>query len=61
MYYPRVKSVYLSFIVPRPLEGRLDQAADLATEEEAALAEDMGYSVSQEIRTTKKKGEQFCG
>jgi hypothetical protein len=57
---PNVKSVYLSFIVPRLLEGRVDQAADLATEEEAAVAEAKGYSVTQEIRTTKKKVSSFA-
>jgi hypothetical protein len=57
---PAVQSVYLSFIVPRPVEGRVDLAVELATENEAAQAEARGYTVSPEIRSTKKKMSSFA-
>jgi hypothetical protein len=57
---PAVQSVYLSFIVPRPMDGRVELAVELATENEAALAEAKGYTVCPEIRTTKKKVSSFA-
>ncbi len=57
---PAVKSVYLSFIVPRPMEGKVDELEDLATEEETEAAENRGYKVSPEIRSTRKKVSSFA-
>jgi hypothetical protein len=57
---PAVKSVYLSFVVPRPMEGRVDELEDMATEEEMETAENRGYKVSPEIRTTRKKVSSFA-
>jgi hypothetical protein len=57
---PAVKLVYLSFIVPRPVEGRVDVEADLATENKTNLVEAKGYTVSPKIRSTKKKVSSFA-
>jgi hypothetical protein len=46
--------------VPRPVEGRVDLAVELAKENEAAQAEARGYTVSPEIRSTKKKMSSFA-
>jgi hypothetical protein len=39
---PAVKSVDLSFIVPRPMEGRVDELEDIATEEELDVCREQG-------------------
>jgi hypothetical protein len=57
---PRVRSVYLSFIVPRLVGGGNSESAMLATEEEVETAGANGYNVSHEVRTTKKKVTSFA-
>jgi hypothetical protein len=42
------------------MEGRVDELEDMATEEEMETAENRGYKVSPEIRTTRKKVSSFA-
>jgi hypothetical protein len=57
---PNIKSVYLSFVVPRPrgqlLELRPELVPDLAREEAVRA----GYRLSDELTTTKKKVSSFA-
>jgi len=57
---PTVRSVYLSFLVPRQVPGVLVEQENLVTEEEKAMAEEQGYVVSTELQTTRKKVSSFA-
>ncbi len=57
---PVVKSVYLTFLVPRPVERRTVPAVELATQDEIRTAEENGYTVSPEIESTRKKVSSFA-
>jgi len=52
---PAVQSVYLSFIVPRPIDGVLVRNEELAPQGDINQAEARGYRISPELRTTKKR------
>jgi hypothetical protein len=42
------------------MEGTVDELEDMATEEETEAAENRGYKVSSEIRSTRKKVSSFA-
>jgi hypothetical protein len=57
---PEIRSVYLTFVVPRTM-GRAETEADsLATDEEVQKAEEKGYNVIPELRHTKRKVGSFA-
>jgi hypothetical protein len=57
---PQVQSVYLTFVVPRPVGVDVIESDRLATEDEIETAEARGYNVSQELLETKKKVSSFA-
>jgi len=59
---PEIRSVYLSFLVPRLVPGaRIEQEKEnLATEEKLAFAEERNLTVSREILSTRKKVSCFA-
>jgi hypothetical protein len=60
---PEIKSVYLTFILPRSLADPARQqihAKRLATEEEVKHAEEQGYHVCAELSHTKRKVGSFA-
>jgi hypothetical protein len=57
---PNIKSVYLSFVVPRPAGQLLETRPDLVPELEREEAQRAGYRVTDELSTTKKKVSSFA-
>jgi hypothetical protein len=57
---PNIKSVYLSFVVPRPAGQLLETRPELVPGLERVEAERAGYKVSEELSTTKKKVSSFA-
>ena len=57
---PVIKSVYLNFIVPRPMGVQHEVRRALATDQGFELAVERGLKVSEELKTTNKKVSGFA-
>jgi exonuclease III len=57
---PRIQSVYLSFIIPRHVAGVEREVEQLVSDGEKETAERLGYKISSELCTTKKKVSSFA-
>jgi hypothetical protein len=57
---PNIKSVYLSFVVPRPAGQLMETRPELVPDLEKEEAERAGYKVSEELSTNKRKVSSFA-